>query len=430
MLHGLLRRLVIWTFLTTLPIVAASATVTHLVPSELTNVAPLVSALAILAAILGWSLLHREMQRRLRDGEEVAKQARRLHEAMHTSLDGLYLLRAVRTDSGELVDLAFSDVNEAGAALLKRTRADLLGRALRGDIGGAFAEQLFERYRWSVSTGSPIVEELRADRRLVRASWVLHQAMPTSDGLAVTARDITARKREEKTLRRASLTDDLTGLYNRRGFMAIAEQQLRMARRTGTDTVIMYVDMDGFKLLNDEHGHAVGDRALQLVGRLLRDTVRDSDVVARLGGDEFTILACEAEGGGARSIQRRIEARLARVNASGKFPAALQLTLGYTRVRPTDSAGVSELLARADELLYARKRRRHLAHRHDEPRDPSMPTVPRAPRRTPRVAPVAVPADVAAVAIAAARQLPNGQSGIRPLPAPAALPPLRLSPSS
>ena len=90
---------------------------------------------------------------------------------------------------------------------------------------------------------------------------------------------VTRRKREELRLRKASLTDDLTRLYNRRGFLTLAEQQLRVARRQGKDAVVMYADMDGFKQLNDTFGHAVGDRALQAVSRLLQSTVRDCDVV-------------------------------------------------------------------------------------------------------------------------------------------------------
>jgi diguanylate cyclase (GGDEF)-like protein len=204
------------------------------------------------------------------------------------------------------------------------------------------------------------MEEVRTDRRQFAAGWLLHQVTRTSDGVAVTVRDITRRKREEARLRRASLTDDLTRLYNRRGFLALAEQQLRVARRQGKDAVVMYADMDGFKQLNDTYGHAVGDRALQAVSRLLQSTVRDCDVVARLGGDEFTILALDADGAGARIIQKRIEERLALLNASGAFPATIALTIGHTRVRPGDTASVPELLARADQLLYARKRRRQL----------------------------------------------------------------------
>ena len=177
----------------------------------------------------------------------------------------------------------------------------------------------------------------------------------------------------------------------------------------------MYIDMDDFKQLNDSHGHATGDRALMAVSRLLESTVRECDVVARMGGDEFTILALDADVMGARAIQKRLDERLALFNASGELPLPLSLTVGHTRVRPTDSASVSELLARADQLMYARKRRRQLtnvaAARHRERAQQ------RTPRRLPRLTPVPVPTEVAAIARAAAMALPSAatpMSHIRP----------------
>jgi diguanylate cyclase (GGDEF)-like protein len=425
MLDRFSRRLVIWALLAIAPAGAAAATVTGLTGTTRSDVAPLLSAVALLVSILGWRLLHQQLKGQRQEDHSLREQVRRLHEAMHASADGLFVLQALRDERGAVHDFLITDANGTGAALLRRSADTLTGRTLRRDLAGPFAEELFERYLWALSTGSPIVEEVRVHRQHVAARWLLHQAMPTSDGLAITVRDISQRKREERTLRRASLTDDLTGLYNRRGFMALAEQQLRMARRNGSDCVVLYADMDGFKQLNDEHGHAVGDKALVLVGRVLRETVRDCDVVARLGGDEFTILACDADGTGARIIQKRIEERLALANATGELPATLHLTIGYTRVRPTDHAGVSELLARADQLLYARKRRRHLTQLHAGSAVPAEAASarPRGPRRTPRVAPVAVPADVAAVAIAAARNLPVRTPVAEPMPM---VPPLRL----
>jgi diguanylate cyclase (GGDEF)-like protein len=264
-----------------------------------------------------------------------------------------------------------------------------------------------------VTYKTPVHEETRTNRRQLNASWVMHQATPTNDGLAITLHDISVGKREELRLRKASFTDDLTHLHNRRGFMSLAEQQLRLARRHGKDAVVMYVDMNGFKELNDTFGHAVGDKALVEVAKLLRSTVRDCDVVARLGGDEFTVLALDADGLGARVIQKRIEEQLSRLNASRVLPASLGLTIGHTRVRPSDPAGIAELLSRADQLLYARKRRRALtaSAQTDKPV--------RAPRRTPRTVPavptLTIPAEVAAVAMATARKLPPTRA-VSPIP--------------
>lgn len=321
---------------------------------------PLLSAAALCCAIIGWRLLHHELLRRMQDDSELRRRMQRLEDAMQHSVDGMMLLRAVRDAHGTVEDFEIIEANATAAGLLRTTPTALVRCRLRRDLPAPIADLLVARYESVLTLGTPLMEEVRADRRQFAAGWLMHQVTRTSDGVAVTVRDITRRKREEVRLRRASLTDDLTRLYNRRGFLTLAEQQLRVARRQGKDAVVMYADMDGFKQLNDTYGHAVGDRALQAVSRLLQSTVRECDVVARLGGDEFTILALDADGVGARIIQKRIEERLALLNASGAFPATIALTIGHTRVRPGDTASVPELLARADQLLYARKRRRQL----------------------------------------------------------------------
>ena len=373
------------------------------------DAAPLLSAAALIIAIAGWRLLHRELLLRMRDDESLRDRVRRLQDAMQSNVDGMFLLRAVRTAEGEITDFEIADVNSSGAATLYRTREQLMGLRIREALPTPVADMLFERYVDAITLRTAVVEELRVDRRAVAAGWLFHQAAPTADGLAVTVRDISVRKREELRMRKACLTDDLTRLYNRRGFMALAEQHLRIARRQGKDSVVMYVDMDDFKQLNDHYGHAAGDRALMAVSRLLQSTVRDCDVVARMGGDEFTILALDADVMGARAIQKRLDERLALFNASGELPMPLSLTVGHTRVRPSDTSSVIELLARADQLLYARKRRRQMTKaaesRHRE--RPTQRTPQRAPRRAPQLAPVPIPAAVAAIARAAAMALPN-----------------------
>jgi diguanylate cyclase (GGDEF)-like protein len=367
--------------------------------------APLLSATALIIAIAGWRRLHRELRDRMQEDESLRDRVRRLQDAMHANVDGMILLRAIRTAAGEITDFAIADVNRIGAATLYRTREQLVGHHLRDVLPTPMADQLFERYVDAITLRTAVVEELRVDRRTVAASWLMHQATPTAEGLAVTVRDISSRKRDELRLRKACLTDDLTQLYNRRGFMTLAEQHLRIARRQGTDAVVMYVDMDDFKQLNDRHGHAVGDRALVAVSRLLRHTVRDCDVVGRMGGDEFTILALDADLAGAQAIEHRLEQHLERFNASGELPVPLSLTVGHTRVRPSDTASVSELLARADQLLYARKRRRQLtkvSESHQRER-----VSPSAPRRAPRLAPMPIPAELAAIARATATTRQN-----------------------
>jgi len=375
--------------------------------------APFLSAAALLLAMIGWRLLHRELLLRTQDDATLRERVRRLNDAMHVNADGMFLLRTIRAANGEISDFEISDVNASGATLLYAERLQLLGQRLLRDLPAPISRPLFERYVEMITLQTSLSEEIRSDRRQVAAGWLFHQAAVTVDGLAVTVRDISARKREEARLRKESLTDHLTRLYNRRGFLTLADQHLRIARRQGKDAVLMYVDMDDFKQLNDQHGHATGDRALTAIARLLQSTMRDCDVVARMGGDEFTILALDADGIGARIIQRRIEERVALLNATGELPVPVSLTIGHTRVRPSDQASLPELLSRADQLLYARKRRRQLTRIHVAQQPAG-----RVSHSVPRVGPTPVPAEVAAIARAAALALPAPGSGAVPVALP------------
>ncbi|WP_434480318.1 GGDEF domain-containing protein [Gemmatimonas sp.] len=404
MFDRLALRTTFWGTLVTLSALTIAMTTGTMTLPSFVAAAPFLSAISLLVAVTGWRLLHRELLRRMEDDAVLQDRVRRLTDAMQSSMDGMFLLRSVRDGNGEITDFEITEANGRGAAMLYKRPEQLTGLRLKRDMA-LMGQQLFNRYLDAMTFMAPVREEMRMHRRVLNASWVMHQATPTADGIAVTLHDISVTKREELRLRRASLTDDLTRLHNRRGFMALAEQQLRLARRQGKDAVVMYVDMNGFKELNDTFGHAIGDKALIEVARLLRSTVRDCDVVARLGGDEFTVLALDADGCGARVIQKRIEEQLSRLNASAVLPATIGLTMGHTRVRPSDPAGIHELLSRADQLLYARKRRRALTLSVSNEKPV------RAPRRTPRGAPsvptMVIPPDVAAVAMAVARMLPT-----------------------
>jgi diguanylate cyclase (GGDEF)-like protein len=377
--------------------------------------APFLSLAAFAIALAGWRLLHREVTRRNGTDRLQHDRVRQLHEAMQANADGMLLLRTVRAAGGEITDFEITDVNPSGGVMLRADMSQLVGRRLRRDFPPSLGDAVFSRYVDAVSMRLPVMEELRVSRRQFTAGWLYHQAVPTGEGLAVTLRDMSSRKREELRLRRASLTDDLTRLYNRRGFLTLADQQLRIARRQEKDAVLLYVDMDDFKELNDKYGHAEGDRALAAVGRLLRRAVRDSDVVARMGGDEFTIMALDADRAAARLIQRRIEERVMLFNATGELAAPLSLTIGHTRVRPTDQASLAELLARADSLLYARKKRRKLTNDATalaQSRGRSRSTYTRTTVGAPTlISPPDVAAIARAAAVAAAARVPTAPNG-------------------
>lgn len=166
--------------------------------------------------------------------------------------------------------------------------------------------------------------------------------------------DITERKREEERLRTLSFADELTGLYNRRAFVTMAAEQLKMARRQRRRLLLVYGDLDDLKGINDEHGHAEGDRALVATAAVLRRTFRESDLIARVGGDEFAVLAEVAEKD-ATPILQRLGEQLDAESLEGERPYSLSMSLGAARFDPDDPCDIKELVARADSLMYREK---------------------------------------------------------------------------
>jgi diguanylate cyclase (GGDEF)-like protein len=154
-----------------------------------------------------------------------------------------------------------------------------------------------------------------------------------------------------------SLRDALTDLYNLRGFRLLAEQALRMARRSNLPFSVLYIDLDDLKRTNDTLGHQAGSELLVETGRILRSSFRESDVVGRIGGDEFAVAGQFSESGISLAAQR-IDESAARRNAEDGSFAALSLSLGHVTVGPTNHQNLDELLAAADHAMYADKRRK------------------------------------------------------------------------
>ncbi|MDQ3134891.1 MAG: PAS domain S-box protein [Acidobacteriota bacterium] len=188
----------------------------------------------------------------------------------------------------------------------------------------------------------------------------LRDAVGEITGYLGIASDITELKRAEEALRDLSLTDDLTGLRNRRGFIALAEQQLKFARapRRAQPLLLLYADMDGLKQINDRFGHHVGSQALIETGRIIRQVCRETDIVARIGGDEFAVLVVDAAAHSADSLFDRLQQKVRDFNAQGGQPYTLGVSLGTARIEADSTATIEELLARADEAMYEHKRRK------------------------------------------------------------------------
>lgn len=167
------------------------------------------------------------------------------------------------------------------------------------------------------------------------------------------------RQRAQAQLREMSLIDELTGLYNRRGLVSLGQERLRLAAREAKTALLLFIDLDGMKWINDNLGHAEGDFALQQVAAVLRQTFRDCDLIARIGGDEFVVLATAEPGWTAAALVNRLLRNVASHNAQLDKPYELSISVGAASCEPGRCCSVEDLIAQADKEMYRDKRSKH-----------------------------------------------------------------------
>jgi diguanylate cyclase (GGDEF)-like protein/putative nucleotidyltransferase with HDIG domain len=189
--------------------------------------------------------------------------------------------------------------------------------------------------------------------------------------LARAMRCAVERQAQQSALRGMSLIDQLTGLYNRRGFFTLARQHEKLANRLRRRMLHIFIDLDGLKQINDTFGHREGDVALAEAAEVLRQTFRESDVVARLGGDEFAVLALETSRATVGLWQERLAENIRRSNARRRRGYELEMSVGIAVYDPRHPVLIDDLMAQADSAMYEAKRRRKSALREQGVDDPA-----------------------------------------------------------
>jgi diguanylate cyclase (GGDEF)-like protein/PAS domain S-box-containing protein len=177
--------------------------------------------------------------------------------------------------------------------------------------------------------------------------------------------DITVQKNAEEELKEAlkkletlSLRDDLTGLYNRRGFFTIAVEHFKMADRKREKMFLLFMDLDNLKQINDTLGHYKGDQALAGIANILNTTFRQSDIKGRMGGDEFAVFPIDATQIGMEKAMSRLKKNIETFNKSKDNPFQLSVSMGVSHYDPEHPSTIDELLVRADKIMYEEKRRK------------------------------------------------------------------------
>jgi diguanylate cyclase (GGDEF)-like protein/PAS domain S-box-containing protein len=253
------------------------------------------------------------------------------------------------------------EVNKAALELFRADRKEVLlanlADILRDESREIFIDQLVNIAQGKVKfSWQGVIRNLAGEQIDVSLTW--SAAPGHEDDLSkviVSLLDITELKRAEEALRNISLVDDLTGLYNRRGFFTLAEQQMKLASRMDRSMLLLYSDLDHLKRINDSLGHPSGDLALIEVAIVFRETFREADILARLGGDEFVVLAIESTEVSASALAARLQATLEAHNQQPGRSYQLSMSLGIARYDPGSPLSVADLITQADRLMYLQK---------------------------------------------------------------------------
>jgi len=166
------------------------------------------------------------------------------------------------------------------------------------------------------------------------------------------------RQQIESELSHLAISDELTGLYNRRGFLLLGSERMKLAHGMKKNVLLFFADLDNLKQINDQFGHSEGDQALLKTAEVFRNTFRNSDITGRFGGDEFTAIVIEEYGQTADTISKRLQDSMAELAANNtQYP--LSLSIGMTRYAAEMRSSLKKLLSQADQALYKQKQASH-----------------------------------------------------------------------
>ncbi|HEX7722680.1 MAG TPA: diguanylate cyclase, partial [Pyrinomonadaceae bacterium] len=314
-----------------------------------------------------------ELNRHIAEQERISKALRETEEHFRNAFDYAAIGMALVSPQG-----AWLRVNRSLCTLLGYTEHEMLHSNFQAvthpeDIGNDLANL----YRLLQSETPTCQVEKRYVHRDGEVVWALNSVSLVRDADEKTAhyifqiQDMTERKRAEAALQSLSLIDELTGLYNRRGFLAVTEQHVAAIRRDKKVPIVVYADLDGLKEINDSFGHHEGDRALAGAAEILKETFRSSDILARLGGDEFIALAAITQDESAELLTRRLQEQFAISNTLNGRSYDLSVSVGVAHFDDDDRYSIEELMAQADHAMYEDKRRK--PSRQNYPREFSRP---------------------------------------------------------
>lgn len=248
--------------------------------------------------------------------------------------------------------------NRAVEEKLGVKRNELIGKLCYEVIHGTDKPPEHCPYRKVLQDGKEHIEELYAESlkgHYILSATPLFDLKGNIERIVEVAQDITDRKAMEDEMKNMSITDDLTGLHNRRGFFSLLEQQLKLIKRQKEKVYLLYADIDNLKEINDRIGHSKGDLAIIDAANIFKSTFRESDIIARLGGDEFAVFPIADKATDIDLVLARLQGKIDDYNEQEDRGYVLSVSIGIASCDSEHFRSADELLAEADRLMYERK---------------------------------------------------------------------------
>jgi len=331
--------------------------------------------------VIAAARLNRELSQRKQTEQAIAQQKSLLQSILDTCNDaiivadgtGKIILRnpaALRMHS-DLVDRVGEEVPSKLGYYRPDTKTlfpyqDLpLSRALQGEhvdnVEMCLHPACEPEVRWALGSSRPLINEEKILGAVVFYRDITERK-ELENKLASYTEELKASNVElqkaQVALEQLASVDELTGLHNRRGFLALAAQSIKLAHRSQKSFALVFADLDGLKKINDTLGHADGDLAISDAAHVLSDSFRHCDVLGRLGGDEFAILMSDADEQSAQIVKKRLADKVDKLNAERHRPYTLSLSVGMMICNSDEKVSLEVLLSRADALMYEEKKKK------------------------------------------------------------------------
>jgi diguanylate cyclase (GGDEF)-like protein/PAS domain S-box-containing protein len=306
--------------------------------------------LAVVGLISAWSWQLAKARRRERRAQETYA------AASEASLDAFFVLRNVLDEQGKVVDFLVEETNSRAEQVTGIPKEELRGR-LMGELMPFYrVNGMYDELMRVVGEGKPIETEWQAATWPVTGRWLQRQIVPVEGGAVATVRDITERKQTEERIRHLAHHDELTGLPNRSLIRDRLDQAVLNAQRNGKHLALAFVDLDGFKLVNDGLGHNAGDELLKVVGKRMQACLRRNDTLGRLGGDEFVILLPDVSDHpvAITPVLEKIRQAVTEAVLVGGQAVRVTCSMGVV-MYPRDGEDPKTLMMNADAAMYRAK---------------------------------------------------------------------------